>query len=52
MDRSQAAQLYPGDIQMPLDHDWVPTNSIAQMFIAQSVFTSNIVTIPIVAPAK
>ncbi len=30
----------------------VPTNSIAQMFIAQSVFTSNIVTIPIVAPAK
>ncbi len=29
----------------------VPTNSIAQMFIAQSVFTSNIVTIPVVAPA-
>ena len=27
-----------------------PTNSIAQMFIAQSVFTSNIVTIPVVAP--
>lgn len=29
----------------------VPTNSLAQMFIAQSVFTSNIVTLPIVAPA-
>ena len=29
-----------------------PTNALAQMFIAQSVFTSNIVTIPIVAPAN
>jgi uncharacterized protein (TIGR03437 family) len=27
-----------------------PTNTIAQMFIAQGVFTSNIVTIPIVSP--
>jgi hypothetical protein len=28
-----------------------PTNADSQMFIAQSVFTSNIVTLPIVAPA-
>jgi uncharacterized protein (TIGR03437 family) len=28
-----------------------PTNAASQMFIAQSVFTSNIVTLPIVAPA-
>jgi len=27
-----------------------PTNQISQMFIAQGVFTSNIVTIPVVAP--
>ena len=27
-----------------------PTNAVSQMFIAQSVFTSNIVILPIVAP--
>jgi uncharacterized protein (TIGR03437 family) len=40
--------VYKVDIQLDPN---VPTNSLSQMFIAQSVFTSNIVTIPIVAAA-
>jgi uncharacterized protein (TIGR03437 family) len=46
--------LVPGQIglyQVLLQLDpSTPTNSTAQMFIAQGVFTSNIVTIPIVSP--
>jgi uncharacterized protein (TIGR03437 family) len=50
------AGLKPGllgvyEIKMQLNSD-LPTNPNTQMFIAQSVFTSNIVTIPIVAPSK
>jgi uncharacterized protein (TIGR03437 family) len=37
-------------VEIQLDPN-VPTNSLSQMFIAQSVFTSNIVTLPIGAPA-
>jgi uncharacterized protein (TIGR03437 family) len=40
--------IYRIDLQVS---DQLPTNPNTQMFIAQVVFTSNIVTIPIVAPA-
>jgi len=36
-------------VQVQLDPS-VPTNAVSQMYIAQSVFTSNIVLLPIVAP--
>ncbi|HEV2687458.1 MAG TPA: IPT/TIG domain-containing protein, partial [Bryobacteraceae bacterium] len=39
--------VYQVDMQLGSD---LPTNPNTQMFIAQSIFTSNIVTIPIVAP--
>jgi uncharacterized protein (TIGR03437 family) len=39
--------VYRIDLQVS---DQLPTNPNTQMFIAQVVFTSNIVTIPIVAP--
>jgi len=39
--------VYQVDLQVGND---LPTNPNTQMFIAQSVFTSNIVTIPVVAP--
>ena len=49
------AGLVPGTlgvyrVLVQLDSN-IPTDVISQMFIAQSVFTSNIVTLPIVAPA-
>jgi len=37
-------------VQLQLD-DSLPTNPVTQMWIAQNVFTSNIVTIPVVAAA-
>lgn len=48
------AGLKPGmlgvyELQIQIS-DQLPTNPATQVFIAQSVFTSNIVTIPIVAP--
>jgi hypothetical protein len=48
------AGLEPGTlgvyrVEVQLDPS-VPTNAVSQMFIAQSVFTSNIVLLPIVAP--
>ncbi len=39
--------VYEVDLQLSTA---LPTNPRTQMYIAQSVFTSNIVTIPIVAP--
>ena len=48
------AGLEPGTlgvyrVEVQLDPS-VPTNAVSQMFIAQSMFTSNIVLLPIVAP--
>jgi uncharacterized protein (TIGR03437 family) len=37
-------------VQLQVDTS-LPTNPLTQMYIAQNVFTSNIVTIPVVAPA-
>ena len=49
------AGLVPGmigiyDVQLQLAPD-LPTNPLTQVFIAQDVFTSNIVTIPVLNPA-
>ncbi len=49
------AGLLPGmigvyDVQLQLAPD-LPTNPLTQLFIAQNVFTSNIVTIPVLNPA-
>ncbi|MDQ2948758.1 MAG: hypothetical protein M3Y27_22930, partial [Acidobacteriota bacterium] len=49
------AGLLPGmigvyDVQLQLAPD-LPTNPLTQVFIAQDVFTSNIVTIPVLNPA-
>jgi uncharacterized protein (TIGR03437 family) len=50
-----AAGLFPGllgvyQVQLQLS-DSLPTDLLTQMYIAQNVFTSNIVTIPVVAQA-
>jgi uncharacterized protein (TIGR03437 family) len=49
-----SAGLKPGmlgvyEVQLQISST-LPTNPNTQLFIAQSVFTSNIVTIPVVAP--
>ena len=41
--------MYQVDLQIS---DQLPTNPNTQLYIAQSVFTSNIVTIPVVAPGS
>jgi len=48
-----AVGMPPGTYQVDLQiSDQLPTNPNTQVFIAQSVFTSNIVTIPVVAPGS
>ena len=37
-------------VQLQIDNS-LPTNPVTQMYIAQNVFTGNIVTIPVVAQA-
>ena len=41
--------VYEVDVQL---NSQIPTNLNTQMYIAQSVFTSNIVTLPVVAPSQ
>jgi uncharacterized protein (TIGR03437 family) len=47
-----AVGMMPGiyAVQLQIDNS-LPTNPVTQMYIAQNVFTSNIVTIPVVAQA-
>jgi len=48
-----AVGMLPGiyEVQLQLNTS-LPTNPVTQMYIAQNVFTSNIVTIPVVASVK
>ncbi len=47
-----AVGMMPGVYAVALQtNPALPTNPLTQMYIAQNVFTSNIVTIPVVAPA-